>query len=361
MQDMMSGMRGQMGGATGQTAKTDKSAEPTLESMLQQAIKDNPDIRVAEAKVRESEAELNRTRLQVTQKVLAFYHSRESQKAIIKVAEEDLQRIQKLEASKAVSQEDVKQAQQQLGASKAKLAEIEAEMPYLLGQQQNKVLSVAFSPDGKSYSTLTDGTVRLWDAASGKQLSEPYSASKLLSQVHPEIIGTPNYNVEITNLQPFVSFMRGTSQESGTIADRVRKALDTRQRFDYHQKKVSEILAELNRKVPGLSIHDLTDVGDDPIDLSLDGEVPVRTALALLEDTCNILRMNNQPLNPKGAPNRLGFVLRDYGLLFARIDQLPPGVIHLSNIGSSIQASPTEKGKAPANEEKNQPGAEKKN
>ena len=77
-------------------AKPGKAAEPTLEEMLNKALKDNPDIRVAEAKVREAEAELNRTRLQVTQKVLTFHHSRESQKALIKVAEEDLQRIQKL-------------------------------------------------------------------------------------------------------------------------------------------------------------------------------------------------------------------------------------------------------------------------
>ncbi len=80
-------------------AKPAKQAEPTLEEMLNKALKDNPDIRVAEAKVREADAELNRTRLQVTQKVLVFHHSRESQKAIIKVAEEDLQRIQKSQQS----------------------------------------------------------------------------------------------------------------------------------------------------------------------------------------------------------------------------------------------------------------------
>src|SRR5436309_9636032 len=41
-----------------------KKAPATLEELLAQALKANPDIRVAEAKLREAEAELNRTRLQ---------------------------------------------------------------------------------------------------------------------------------------------------------------------------------------------------------------------------------------------------------------------------------------------------------
>jgi HEAT repeat protein len=45
----------------------------TLEPMLAQAAQDNPDIRVAEAKLREADAELNRTRLLVAQKVVKLY------------------------------------------------------------------------------------------------------------------------------------------------------------------------------------------------------------------------------------------------------------------------------------------------
>src|SRR5262249_48929868 len=149
-QRMRPSMGAERGGRMGQPAKPVQAAEPTLEEMLNKALKDNPDIRVAEAKMREADAELNRTRLQVTQKVLIFHHSRESQKAIVKVAEDNLTRVRKLNASAAVSAEDVKEAEQRLSASKAKLAEIEAEMPCLLGQQQRlAVSSVAFSPDGK--------------------------------------------------------------------------------------------------------------------------------------------------------------------------------------------------------------------
>src|SRR2546425_7897496 len=53
---MMSQMRGMMGGrmGMGQPAKPAQASEPTLEEMLTNALKDNPDIRVAEAKVREA-------------------------------------------------------------------------------------------------------------------------------------------------------------------------------------------------------------------------------------------------------------------------------------------------------------------
>src|SRR6266446_958868 len=56
---MMGEMRGRMGGmmggrmGMGQPAKPAQALEPTLEEMLTNALKDNPDIRVAEAKMRE--------------------------------------------------------------------------------------------------------------------------------------------------------------------------------------------------------------------------------------------------------------------------------------------------------------------
>jgi len=336
-----------------------KQAEPTLEEMLNKALKDNPDIRVAEAKVREADAELNRTRLQVTQKVLAFHHSRESQKAIIKVAEEDLQRIQKLEANKAVSAEEVKQAQQRLSASKAKLAEIEAEMPYLLGQQQRlTATSLTFTPDGKTlYSASADGTVRFLDAATGMQIADPSNANNTSWQ-------TP---VLAFDQQPYVNWINAhdvnlakPAQETGSIADKVRKALETQVTVDYKQKTVHDILEDLKKKVPGLSIHDLSDMDNTPIKIQIDGQVPVRTALELLVDTCNILRLHNPPWNVSPNPDRLSLVLRDYGLLFAPNASLPPDAVHISNLSRGLKLTKPENDKAPAKDEKKPSGEERK-
>ena len=107
---------------------------PTLDEMLAQALKDNPDIRVGEAKIREAEAELNRTRLLVTQKVFAFRQSWEHQRALADLAEKEWKRCQNLHSSGALPRETLDEVQAKLAAAKAALAQIEAEMPYLLGK-----------------------------------------------------------------------------------------------------------------------------------------------------------------------------------------------------------------------------------
>ena len=58
-----------------------------LEELLAQALRDNPDMRVADAKVREAEAELNRARLLVIQKVVAHQHTVETLESAVKMAE----------------------------------------------------------------------------------------------------------------------------------------------------------------------------------------------------------------------------------------------------------------------------------
>src|SRR5947209_6935278 len=56
---------------------------PSLEDMLIQALKSNPDAIIAEAKVREAEAELNRVRLQITRKLIEKYKTVEFQRRVV--------------------------------------------------------------------------------------------------------------------------------------------------------------------------------------------------------------------------------------------------------------------------------------
>src|SRR5262249_59137832 len=65
-------------------------AKSKLEEMLEQALKANPDLRVAAAKVQEAEAELNRTRLEVTRKVVTLYTGLEAARKTVEVAEKRL-------------------------------------------------------------------------------------------------------------------------------------------------------------------------------------------------------------------------------------------------------------------------------
>src|SRR6516225_8016208 len=51
------------------------AAKSKLEELLAQALRDNPDVRVAAAKAAEAEAVLSRARLQVVQKVVAAFQA----------------------------------------------------------------------------------------------------------------------------------------------------------------------------------------------------------------------------------------------------------------------------------------------
>jgi hypothetical protein len=150
------------------------------------------------------------------------------------------------------------------------------------------------------------------------------------------------YSVDVNLAKP--------AQETGTVADKVRKALETQVTVDYKQKTVHDILDDLKKKVPGLSIHDLSGVSQVVINVQIDGQVPARTALEMLEDTASVLLIT---------PGRVSFVLRDYGLLFAPNTSLPPDAVHISNLGRALKFTKTEYDKTSAKDEK-KPSAEEK-
>src|SRR5271166_4465956 len=78
----------QEGGAPPNPKKPAEEKKPSaLEELIAQALRDNPDVRVAEAKVREAEAELNRARLQAIQKVVAHQHTIETLTTAVTSAE----------------------------------------------------------------------------------------------------------------------------------------------------------------------------------------------------------------------------------------------------------------------------------
>ncbi len=112
--------------------------QPALEVALATALKDNPDLKVAAAKLAEAEAQLHRARLQVVQKVVSQQRAIEQAQAAAKFAEAQFRRIKSLHDTGAVSKEAMAQAEQQLATAKANLANAQAEMSYLLGKPPGK-------------------------------------------------------------------------------------------------------------------------------------------------------------------------------------------------------------------------------
>jgi len=243
-----------------QSATTDKpAAATTLEEMLARALKDNPDIRVGEAKVREAEAELNRTRLQVLQKVVALHHALEAQRALVQSLELDYRRVAELTRQGAVGTTQIVEAQQKLAAAKAKLAEVEAEMPYLSGRltatHAERIRSLAFSPDGKAlWTESAEKGIRVWDVETGKALGE-------------------NVLFRLTSAPP----------PQGTIAERIRKALDTPVALDFKDRSLVDILKDLQQKASGVPFLVLAPP-EEKVSLHLSEAVPLGAALQALED-----------------------------------------------------------------------------
>ena len=107
------------------------------QEMLAIRLKHNPDVRASQARVEAAEAELDRTRFDVLQKITAFRTKWGNQRSALQAA---LREVQSAEA--ALRSKD-SPATSQLAASarekyfqqRAKLAEVEAELPFLLGQR----------------------------------------------------------------------------------------------------------------------------------------------------------------------------------------------------------------------------------
>lgn len=113
----------------------------SLQEMLAIALEHNPDVRAAKAKVRSVEAELDRTRLDVVQKLIAFRERWQDQHSAVQAAEQEAMesaRYEKLAQQEETEAERVQMllaaANEKLALQRAKLAEVEAELPFLLGR-----------------------------------------------------------------------------------------------------------------------------------------------------------------------------------------------------------------------------------
>ena len=111
-----------------------KPKKSKLEEMLAEALRNNADIRVAAAKLAEAEAELTRTRVQVTQQVVTLHHAIQSQKATVDFEQRQYDRYKDLQNHRAIDEKLVEEKFAKLTATKAKLAELETQMPGLLGK-----------------------------------------------------------------------------------------------------------------------------------------------------------------------------------------------------------------------------------
>lgn len=264
------------------------SSAKSLEDLLGAALKNNPDMRVAEAKVREAEAELNRSRLQVTQKVVTLYRVLEAQKDLVRGAEAEAQRLTLLQQKGFSSGESTAASSQKALQAKAKLSELEAELAYLTGQQAGGVVG---SPTAQAYQH--------WLFAS--QLAAAQEVTLLAKD----------------KVQP-------TAKTPASITDRLRKALDNPVKINFENKTPTDILKEFQTALGGVPIRIRTDLKlmQQPLTVKLSEPISLGAAFQLLEDETRHLQ----------------FLVREYGIIILHLHQEepPPGAEGLIDFWKGI-------------------------
>ena len=276
-----------------------------LEELIAQALRENPDVRVAEAKLRESEAELNRVRLQAIQKVVSLQNTIEAASAKVdqsqaayetyvsqlRATEVDHARVQKLAERNTVSAQEVRQAQvkreeaavfvgqakAQLQAAKADQAKVQAEMPYLLGRKPAVAATHAdsFTPQLTRY--LYANQLQLANQA--WHLDARERSTTALSLLALEAA---------RNQQP-----------QGTVAERLRKALDKSVGVRLQDTTLADTL-KFFQELAGVPLLDHTAqaaVKSQKVTLQLQ-DVPLGAAFQALGDVAD-----------------LHFAVREYGVL----------------------------------------------
>ena len=105
----------------------------TLDEMLDLALRSNPDILVAEAKLRQAQAELNQARLKVAKEVLSAYNQRRMQELTVKTLSEDLEMVRKRVSIGTSSTEEERKAALAQAEAEAVLSSGVGTLRYLLG------------------------------------------------------------------------------------------------------------------------------------------------------------------------------------------------------------------------------------
>ncbi len=247
----------------------------SLEEMLTQALKNHPDIRVAEAKVREAEAEVDRAKLQVTQKVIAAYRAIENERLQARNAQEQIDRVTKLVQKGLAPKGELDRHVQDLADRKAKVADLEMELSHLLGRH---------SVRGSAATALT----RL------AQVSRADDDLRGLYTVHARSQGLV--------LRTRAVLAEQTARIGEPMADRIRKALDTPVSVNYKEKFLMDVLKDLEKQVPGVPIvQKLGDLSKRETRLTLEfsEKVPLAAALQAIQDMSGWVT----------------FGVRDYGIL----------------------------------------------
>jgi hypothetical protein len=288
-----------------------KPAPGSLEDTLEKALRNSADIKAAEAKVRDAEAELNRVRQQVLTKATAMHVDLNLAKRMLAVAEQTLV-TQKGMADRGLAPVDgMLAAQAMVEKHRGEVEKLETELKSLRGEFALKgVTSAAISPAGDAlYVSSADGTIRLWDTGSGSGwirdiplnqnawLPVPQTGSKAATPVQTSML------------------------------DRVKKVLDQEVEMNSRESPLNDALhAVLQTSGSNIPVRDTLPTTQGFGTVTLKGKLPVGAWVQAIEDSDPSVRI----------------VVRDYGLLMTTRDRVPEGALRVQDLwhGNNAEIKP---------------------
>jgi hypothetical protein len=269
-----------------------KPAAGSLEDTLDKALRNSADIKVAEAKVRDAEAELNRVRQQVLMKGTTLHNDLRLAKRILDAVEVAYARQDAANKSGRGPAEGLDAARLALEKQKGEVEKLEAELKALRGEFaiHSSIKSVAFSPDGQLLSVLTDANFRVWDVASGKS------------------VGPPG--------------LRATETVQSSMAERVLKWMDQEVELKADEEyliRLEDLIAHLGKQTKEMVPVRMSKAAADFAykNAFRGGKVQVGALIQSVHDSAI----------EDGDGLDVAIVVRDYGLLVTTKDRIPEGAV----------------------------------
>jgi hypothetical protein len=313
-----------------------KAAEKpaTLEQLIAEALKSNPDIRVAESKVRETDAELGRTRLKVVSDVTFLHAEIQAAKAMVDFTQKQHTRLLALEKNLAVDPHSVSEAALALEKAKADLAAKQAKLPYLLGKQTGSATSL-IDALLKNYSDakITDEEFLLramldmlgrvptpeemkeFLKTPAKDRREKWIGNLQNKAVHEQAYIPARFYEAFPRMpeQTYRLDWNTPTKTATPLTNKLRTALDATATLK-QQGSPEDYLNFLRKELlPGINLQTRAKLANIPIDLKLTEPVAVGAILQFLEEELKVI-----------------FVLRDYGIVVVAADErLPPGAVRV--------------------------------
>jgi DNA repair exonuclease SbcCD ATPase subunit len=269
-----------------------KDAEVALAKLLEEALKNNPDLHVAEAKVRAAEAECEQVRLKLMQEVtLAQAELQRARDAVATGQSQVQQSRTRFQAGQAPANE-LFTAESALQQAKANVAAAEAKLAYLVGKPAPlKASSVGWVTD---LSGIDRGMAENSRRAAEKRLyyENIAQAGKLWLKQQSQAL-------------------------EGTMAEKLHRALDVLVTVTPGQRPLFEVLDLLRSKLKGINVNCPVPLLERQPDgqFSITEAIPLGAAVQLIEEEY-----------------RCRFVVRDYGIRIVDAEEhLPPGAVLVSD------------------------------